>query len=54
MSHLLENGGVEFLVAGAAAIGKDRARKPAMVKAAARAVAFYVDSDGAVMFPERA
>ena len=52
MNHLLENGGVEFLMAGAEAIGKDRARKPAMVKAAARAVAFYIDPEGAVMFPE--
>ena len=52
MEHLLEHGGVEFLMAGAEAIGQKRARTPAMVKAAARAVAFYVDPDGAVMFPE--
>ena len=54
MAHLLEHGGVDFLTAGAEAIGKDRAKRPAMVKAAARAVAFYVDPDNAVMFPERA
>ena len=52
MELLLEHGGVEFLMSGAEAVGKERARKPAMVKAAARAVAFYVDPDGAVMFPE--
>ena len=52
MDHLLEHGGVEFLMSGAEAIGKDRARLPKMVKAAAMAVAFYVDPDGAVMFPE--
>ena len=52
MSHLLENGGVEFLMAGAEAIGKDRAKSPKMVKAAVWAVAFYIDPDGAVLFPE--
>ena len=52
MNHLLENGGVEFLMSGAEAIGKDRAKTPKMVKAAARAVAFYIDPDGAVMFPD--
>ena len=50
-NHLLETGGIEFLVAGAEAIGKDRAKKPAMIKAAARAVAFYIDPEGAIMFP---
>jgi hypothetical protein len=43
---------MDFLVKGAEAIGKDRAKRPSMVKAAAMAVAFYVDPDGAVMFPE--
>ena len=52
MDHLLEHGGVEFLMSGAEAIGKDRAKRPSMVKAAAMAVAFYIDPDGAVMFPE--
>ena len=52
MDHLLEHGGVEFLMSGAEAIGKDRAKRPSMVKAAAMAVAFYVDPDGAVMFPD--
>ena len=52
MDHLLEHGGVEFLMAGAEAIGKDRAKTPKMVRAAARAVAFYVDPDNAIMFPE--
>ena len=52
MNHLLEHGGVELLMAGAEAIGKDRAKTPKMVKAAARAVAFYVDPDNAIMFPE--
>ena len=52
MDHLLEHGGVELLMAGAEAIGKDRAKTPKMVKAAARAVAFYVDPEGAVMFPK--
>ena len=52
MDHLLEHGGVDFLMSGAEAIGKDRAKRPSMVKAAAMAVAFYVDPDGAVMFPE--
>ena len=52
MNHLLEHGGVEFLMSGAEAIGKKRARLPTMVKAAAMAVAFYIDPDGAVMFPE--
>ena len=51
-THLLENGGIEFLASGAEAIGRIRARRPAMVKAAAMAVAFYIDPDGAVMFPE--
>lgn len=52
MDHLLEHGGVEFLMSGAEAIGKDRAKRPSMVKAAAMAVAFYIDPDGAVMFPK--
>ena len=52
MEHLLEHGGVEFLMSGAEAIGKERAKRSSMVKAAAMAVAFYVDPDGAVMFPE--
>ena len=52
MDHLLEHGGVEFLTAGAQAIGKKRARLPTMVKAAAMAVAFYIDPEGAVMFPQ--
>ena len=52
MDHLLEHGGVEFLMSGAEAIGKDRAKRPSMVKAAAMAVAFYIDPEGAVMFPE--
>ena len=39
-------------MAGAETIGKDRAKTPKMVKAAARAVAFYVDPDNAIMFPE--
>lgn len=52
MDHLLEHGGVEFLMSGAEAIGKDRAKRPSMVKAAAMAVAFYVDPDNAIMFPE--
>ena len=52
MEHLLEHGGVEFLMSGAEAIGKDRAKRPSMVKAAAMAVAFYIDPEGAVMFPE--
>ena len=51
MNHLLEHGGVEFLMSGAEAIGKERAKRPSMVKAAAMAVAFYIDPDGAVMFP---
>ena len=51
-NHLLETGGIEFLVAGAEAIGKDRAKKPAMIKAAARAVAFYIDPENALMFPQ--
>ena len=49
MDHLLEHGGVEFLMSGAEAIGKDRAKCPSMVKAAAMAVAFYIDPDGAVI-----
>lgn len=52
MDHLLEHGGVEFLMSGAEAIGKDRAKRPSMVKAAAMAAAFYIDPEGAVMFPE--
>ena len=52
MDHLLEHGGVDFLMSGAEAIGKDRAKRPSMVKAAAMAVAFYIDPEGAVMFPE--
>lgn len=51
MNHLLEHGGVEFLMSGAEAIGKERAKRPSMVKAAAMAVAFYIDPEGAVMFP---
>ena len=39
-------------MSGAEAIGKDRAKRPSMVKAAAMAVAFYIDPEGAVMFPE--
>ena len=45
-------GGMDFLVKGAESIGKDCAKTPRMVKAAARAVAFYVDPDNAIMFPE--
>ena len=52
MDHLLEHGGVDFLMSGAEAIGKDRAKRPSMVKAAAMAVALYIDPEGAVMFPK--
>ena len=51
MCLLLEKGGLEFLMSGAEAIGKDRAKKSSMVRAAAMAVAFYIGPDGAVMFP---
>ena len=52
MTHLLEHGGVEFLLTGATLVGKDRAKRPATVEAAARAVGFFIDPDTSLMFPE--
>ena len=49
LARLFDAGGVEFLERGFASLGSDKARGN-MVAAAARAVAFYIDPDGSVMF----
>lgn len=49
MSRLMECGGVDFLVAGAAGFPKDCGAW--LPRAAARAVAFMMDPEDAVMFP---
>ena len=54
MDTLLTHGAVDFLVRGAESIGRARATNIGMIRAAARAVAFFIDPAGAVMFPEKA
>ena len=53
MEKLMGCGGIDFLVSGAEAMAR-RISTQKMIRAAARAVAFFIDPDGAVMFPERA
>ena len=49
-ARLIELGGVDFLLAGAESLGATRCRTKGAVLAAARALALYLDPDGAVMF----
>ena len=51
--RLLELGGLDFLVQGAESMGAKRCRGKATVRAAARALALYLDPDNAKMFGER-
>ena len=51
--RLLELGGLDFLVQGAESMGAKRCRSKATVRAAARALALYLDPDNAEMFGER-
>ena len=51
--RLLELGGLDFLVQGAESMGAKRCRGKATVRAAARALALYLDPDNAEMFGER-
>lgn len=50
MKMLLERGGIDFLMAGAEAIGRQRCMGKSIVPAAIRAVEFYLDPDLAAMF----
>ena len=49
LARLFDAGGVEFLERGFVSLGGDKARG-CMIAAAARAVAFYIDPEGSVMF----
>lgn len=51
MQRLVDTGGIMFLAKGAESMKESRKNKSAIV-AAARAVAFYVDPDHAVLFPK--
>ena len=52
MEAVLQGGGLDFLIRGAESLGRREAGKPSTVRAAARALAFFLDPDGAVMFPD--
>ena len=54
MAWLIEHDGIDFLVKGAESMGKSRCQSRAVIHAAARAVALYIDPDNAVMFADRA
>ena len=49
-ARLIELGGLDFLIKGAESLGAARCQTRGAVFAAARALAFYLDPDGAVMF----
>ena len=51
--RVIELGGLDFLVQGAESMGAKRCRGKAMIHAAARALALYLDPDNAEMFGER-
>ena len=51
--RLLELGGLDFLIKGAESMGAGRCPGKGAVLAAARALALYLDPDGAEMFKER-
>lgn len=49
-ARLIELGGMDFLVQGAESMGRLRCGYSSSVLAAVRALALYLDPDGAVMF----
>lgn len=49
LARLFDAGGVDFIERGFVSLGRDKA-KGNMIAAAARAVAFFIDPDGSVMF----
>ncbi|MGN0545081.1 MAG: hypothetical protein ACI4I0_05930 [Acutalibacteraceae bacterium] len=53
MAWIIEHDGIDFLVKGAESMGKGRLLKKSAVPAAARALALYIDPDGAEMFGEK-
>lgn len=50
---LLEAGGIDFIMRGAETMGVVSCNQSSIVGAAARAVMFFVDPDGATMFPAK-
>lgn len=50
---LLEAGGIDFIMRGAETMGVVSCNQSSVVGAAARAVMFFVDPDGATMFPDK-
>lgn len=50
MAWIIEHDGIDFLVKGAESLGKTKCARTAFVAAAARALALYLDPDGAAMF----
>lgn len=51
--RLLEAGGIDFIMRGAESMGATVCHQSSIVGAAARAVMFFVDPDGAAMFPDK-
>ena len=49
-ARLIELGGMDFLVKGAESMGRSRCANSGTILAAVRALALYLDPDGAVMF----
>lgn len=52
MAWIIEHDGIDFLVKGAESLGEKKCARSAFI-AAARALALYIDPDGAAMFEER-
>ena len=50
MERLIETGGIDFLMAGAQAMGRSRLARKGAVAAAARALMFHLDPDHATLF----
>lgn len=53
MAWIIEHDGIDFLVKGAKSLGEKKCARSAFIAAAARALALYIDPDGAAMFEER-
>jgi len=52
MRQIIDHGGLDFLIKGAEAIGRDRLLNKKAIPMAARAVVFYIEPDRAAMFGE--
>lgn len=50
LERLIELDGLDLLLKGAESLGASKCARPAFVIAAARALALYIDPDGAAMF----